>query len=257
MQSSRWFNWKDIAANRTTESKIKLKLGHNVSTSKFMVKAGGRRSSCFFFKYYCTFERRLMPFWRVQGGRMWGRQDAWPHCWVPVTTDTPRIWTCATALQSDALWVKQHLPVMLQLSLSLMIPHYLCKRTTKLQTISNLPKKKDSPQVLFYNFTMMLIFSTLACSSLHFSWHFCMALHKCLSSEDPALKRAHEVRETWHITAENVPLKHKKQTIKWVWLCGIWQQHHLGQLSKRFLHHYCHQALAGLIQTFKSAVDHP
>lgn len=79
-----------------------------MSTSKFMVKAGGRRSSCFFVKYYCTFERRLMPFWRVQGGRMWGRQDAWPHCWVPVTTDTPRIWTCATVLQSDALWVNQH-----------------------------------------------------------------------------------------------------------------------------------------------------
>lgn len=93
-----------------------------------------------------------MPFWRVQGGRMWGRQDAWPHCWVPVTTDTPRVWTCATALQSDALWVNQHLPVMLQLSLSLTIPHYLCKWTTKLQTISNLPKKKDSPQGLFYNF---------------------------------------------------------------------------------------------------------
>lgn len=92
-----------------------------------------------------------MPFWRVQGGRMWGRQDAWPHCGVPVTTDTPRIWTCATALQSDALWVNQHLPVMLQLSLSLMIPHYLCKWTTKLQTISNLPIKEDSPQGLFFN----------------------------------------------------------------------------------------------------------
>lgn len=200
-----------------------------MSTSKFMVKAGDRRPSCFFFKYYCTFERRLMPFWRVQGGRMWGRQDAWPHCGVPVTTDTPRIWTCATALQSDALWVNQHLHVMLQLSLSIMIPHYLCKWTTKLQTISNLPKKKDSPQGLFFFFftiflhshalncfMMMLIFLTLAWSSLHFSWHFFVAVHKFLSSEDPTLKRAHEVRDTWQITAEKVPLKHKKQTIKWM-----------------------------------------
>lgn len=41
-----------------------------------------------------------------------------------------------------------------------------------------------------------------------------MALHIFLSSEDPTLKRAHEVRETWHITVENVPLKHKKTNYK-------------------------------------------